>query len=140
MYFFVDALRHGREVIALIFTYSERMSGLVDSEGKILNFSSPLFTHNSSCLLGRNMLVVKTMGRFRERLLNVRLSQKGSSNIKYEGPTLQILGGVDETQKWTHRVDWPPLGTPDSVAAPPAAEYRVLLKKAATEALIRRRG
>ena len=103
--FFVDALRHGREVMALKFTYSERISGLVDSEGKILNFSSPLFTHNSSCLLGRNILVVKTMGCFRERLLNVRLSQKGSSNIKYEEPTLQILAEVDETQKWTHRVD-----------------------------------
>lgn len=106
-FFFVDALRHGREVMTLKFTYSKQMSGLIDTKGKILNFSSPLFTHNSSYLLGQ-IISVKTLGHFRGWLLNVRLSQKGSSNIKYEGPTLQILAGVDETQKWTHRVDWPP--------------------------------
>lgn len=70
----VDALKHGREVMALMVTYSERMSGLVDTEGKILNLPGPLFAHNLSCLLGRNILVVKTLGCFRGRLLNIRLS------------------------------------------------------------------
>lgn len=93
---FVDALRHGREVIALKVTYSERMSGLVDTEGKIFNLPSPLFAHDLSCLLGRNVLVVKTWGRFRGRLLNVRLSlpAKECSKVRYEGPALEILAGV----------------------------------------------
>ena len=101
MYFFVDALRHSWEVMALKVTYSERMSGLVDTEGKIFNLPSPLFAHNLSCLLGRNILVLKPLGRFRGRLLNVRLSlpAKECSKVVYEGPALEILAGVSPIQK-----------------------------------------
>lgn len=87
--------------MALKVTYSERMSGLVDTEGKTLNLPSPLFAHNLFRLLGRNILVVKTLGRFRGRLLNVRLSipAKECSKVVYEGPALNILAGVDPIQK-----------------------------------------
>lgn len=96
-----EALRHGREIMALEITYSERMSGLVDTEGKIFNLPSPLFAHNLFCLLGRNILVVKTLGCFRGWLLNVRLSlpAKECSKVVYEGPALEILAGVNLIQK-----------------------------------------
>ena len=110
MDFFVDALRHGREVMALKVTYSERMSGLVDTKGKILNLPSPLFAHNLSCLLGRNILVVKTLGRFRGRLSNFRLSlpAKECSKVIYEGPALEILAGASPIHEETYCVDRPP--------------------------------
>lgn len=87
--------------MALKVTYSERMSGLVDTEGKILNLRSPLFAHNLSCLLGRNIFVLKTLGRFRRRLSNVRLSlpTKECLKVVYEGPALEILAGVNPIHK-----------------------------------------
>ena len=75
------------------------MSCLVDTEGKIFNLPSPLFAHNLSCLLGRNVLVVKPWGRFRGRLLNGRLSLPAEECSKYEGPALEILAGVNPIQK-----------------------------------------
>ena len=79
--------------MALKVTYSERMSRLVDTEGKIFNFSSPLFPYNLSCLLRRNILVLETLGCFRGRLSNNRLSlpAKEHSRIVYEEPAPEGL-------------------------------------------------
>ena len=78
-------------------THRERMSGLVDSKGKILNLLRPLLANNFLRLLGRDVLVVKTLRRFRGWLLNVCLSPivKECSKAGYGGPALEILAGVD---------------------------------------------